>query len=77
MKLEYRLGLLRLQNDITSCVDIYMQQDKQLGGDAGGRRVVGLNPVSSGFHLVAVQILNLVWIQFVPSQSEQLHDWPM
>jgi len=42
-------GFLRhLQNDITSCVDIYMQQDKQqkqLGGDVGGCTFVGLNPV--------------------------------
>lgn len=37
-----RLSSLRLHDDITSSVDIYMQQDKQetAGGDGGGRRSI-------------------------------------
>lgn len=31
-----RLRLLQVQTDITSCVDIYMQRHKELGGDGGG-----------------------------------------
>lgn len=33
MKPDFRLGLPLVKNYITSCADIYMQQDKELGGD--------------------------------------------
>ena len=42
MKLRSTLGWLRVHYDITSCVDIYMQQDKRPEGDAGGRAAARL-----------------------------------
>lgn len=79
MKLESRLGLLRLQNDITSCVDIYMQQDKQ---QTAGRWCWWTRGRWFGSSLIWFcfgRSSNLVWIWFVSvwTQSEQLHDWPM
>lgn len=68
MKRDSTLGLRRLQNDITSCVDIYMQQDKQ---QTAGRWCWWT-------HVCWFESsLNPVWIWFVWTQSERLHGGPM